>query len=51
MDNIKDIVKPIKYVPFKNNGYKRIKGMKNGCSKCMKSKRNVILKNNIHKLL
>ena len=51
MDNIGSIVKPQRYISYNNNKVKKIKGMKNGCSKCMKCKRNIILKNNIHQLV
>ncbi len=52
MASICDMVKPVKYVPFNNNKMKNVKGMKNGTCKCMKSmKRNIILKNNINKLI
>ena len=51
MDNIKDIVKPIKYTSVYNNPHQRRKGFKHSCNKCMKQKRNVILKINLHKLV
>jgi len=51
MDNIRDIVKPINYTPVYNNPHQRIKGIKHTCNKCMKRKRNIILKINIHRLI
>lgn len=50
MNRITDIVKPVKYISFVNNHNKKTKGFKYSNCKCMKRKRNIILKNNINKI-
>ncbi len=50
-NNFRDIVKPIKYKSVYNNPHQRMKGIKHTCNKCMKRKRNIILKININKLV
>ena len=51
MNRITDIVKPVKYTSFINNHNKIIRGLKHSCPKLMKRKRNIIMKNNINKIL
>tara|TARA_A100001391_G_scaffold128832_2_gene88118 strand:- start:606 stop:761 length:156 start_codon:yes stop_codon:yes gene_type:complete len=51
MDIVIDIVKPVEYISFIKNHNKRVKGLKHSCPKLMKRKRNIIMKNNINKIL
>jgi len=46
MDNIKEVIAPIKFSPFKNNRRKFLKGIKSNNQKEYKKKRNIILKIN-----
>ena len=50
-NNFREIVKPIKYTSVCNNKHQRIKGIKHTCNKCMKRKRNIILKININRII
>ena len=46
MDNIKEVIAPIKFIPFKNTKKKFLKGIKSNNQKEYKQKRNIILKIN-----
>ena len=49
--NFREIIKPIKFTSFYNTNHKRLKGFKHSSNKCMKRKRNIILKINICKII
>tara|TARA_Y100000004_G_scaffold80074_1_gene89986 strand:- start:3808 stop:3978 length:171 start_codon:yes stop_codon:yes gene_type:complete len=50
-DNIKDLVSPIRFIPFKNFKKPVRLGFKNNKPRALKQKRNIILKINLPQII
>ena len=52
MNNIKDVISPIRYIPFKNYKKPLRRGFKNNKPRALKQlKRNIILKINLNQII